>query len=91
MALAAAPFPNKLNRDDPRFPSEFRQVGGHSAFLVRAESVLASGPSAVWEALVEMQSNDGAPYVVREIHQGAPRTLDLLRRMQGAANALPPC
>ncbi len=39
-ALAAAPFPNRLNRDDPRFPGNYRQSGAHGAFLIHAEAVL---------------------------------------------------
>jgi general secretion pathway protein K len=90
-ALAAAPFPNRLNRDDPRFPSAYRQTGAHGAFLIHIEVVLANGPSGLREAIVELQPSDGALYAVREIRTGAPRYLDTLRRMRGAANALPPC
>jgi general secretion pathway protein K len=90
-ALAAAPFPNRLNRDDPRFPSAYRQTGAHGAFLIHVEAVLANGPSGVREVIVELQASDGALYAVREIRNGAPRYLDTLRPMRGAANALPPC
>jgi len=88
--LAAAPFPNRLNRDDPRFPSAYRQAGAHGAFAIHVEVVLADGPSAARESIVEMQSNDGAPFALREIRHGAARYLDDLRRMRGA-NDLPPC
>lgn len=90
-ALAAAPFPNRLNRDDPRFPDNYRQSGAHGAFLIHAEAVLPNGPGSVREIIVEMQSSDGAPYVVREVTRGAPRYLDALRQMRSASNALPPC
>jgi general secretion pathway protein K len=91
VALAAAPFPNRLNRDDPLFPSAYRQPGAHSAFLIHAESVLANGPSSVRESIVEMQSSGGAPFAVREIRHGAPRYLETLRQMRDAVDALPPC
>lgn len=87
---AGTPFPSRLNRDDPRFPSAYKQSGGHGAFAIHAEAVLADGPSGVRESIVEMQSNDGAPFAIREIRHGAPRYLDDLRRMRGA-NLLPPC
>jgi general secretion pathway protein K len=91
-ALAAAPFPNGLNRDDPRFPSAYRQAGGHGAFLIHSEVVLANGPSGVRESIVEMPATDNnAPFVVREIRRGAPRYLDALRQMREAAITLPPC
>ncbi|HUO53729.1 MAG TPA: type II secretion system protein GspK [Rhodoblastus sp.] len=89
--LAATPFPNAINRDDPRFPSAFRQSGARTAFLVHAETILANGPGAAQERIVEMDSNDGAPFAVREIRHGVSRYLDLLRPMRGKAGALPPC
>ncbi|MCI4677154.1 general secretion pathway protein GspK [Rhodoblastus acidophilus] len=89
--LAAAPYPNNLNRDDPRFPVQFRQTGGNNAFLIHAEAVLANGPAAVWEALVETDPSDGGPYAIREIRHGPPRFLDALRAMRGARETLGPC
>jgi general secretion pathway protein K len=88
--LAAAPFPNRLNRDDPRFPSAYRQTGSHNAFTIHAEALLADGPTSVRESIVEMNANDGAPFALREIRHGAPLYLDALRRIAGAGN-LPPC
>jgi general secretion pathway protein K len=90
-ALAEAPFPNRLNRDDPRFPSAYRQAGGHGAFLIHAEVALRDGPSAVREAVVEMQSSDGAPFAIREIRRGVPRYFGDLARWRGAPGLLPPC
>lgn len=90
-ALAATPYPNQLNRDDPRFPANYRQSGAHGAFLIHSEAVLANGPSAVQEYLVELQASDGSPFVVREVRHGVARYLAALRQMGNAAGALPPC
>ena len=90
-ALTAAPFPNNLDRDDPRFPPQFRAIGAHGAYLIHAESLMADGASAVWEVLVDLQTSDGAPYAVREIHHGSQRYLDALRRMKHRLAALAPC
>lgn len=90
-ALVAAPFPNGLDRDDPRFPPQFRAAGAHGAYLIHAESLLADGASAVREVLVDLQSGDNAPYAVREIHHGQPRYLGDLRAMEAMRADLGPC
>jgi general secretion pathway protein K len=91
VTLATAPFPNNLNRDDPRFPSADRQAGAHGAFLIHVEVVLPDGPTGVQESIVEAPSSDGAPFALREIRHGSPRYLEVLAVMRTAANTLPPC
>jgi general secretion pathway protein K len=88
-ALAARPFPNALNRDDPRFPDNYRQSGAHDIFLVHVEALLANGVRALRETIVDLRASDGAPYAFREIRGGAPHVSDQLTTMRAAA--LPPC
>lgn len=90
-ALAAAPFPNRLNRDDPRFPSNYRQAGAHGAFLIHAESALREGPSGMRESIVEMESSVGGLYTLREVRRGASRYLDKLGQLRADPGALAPC
>jgi general secretion pathway protein K len=88
-ALAARPYPNALNRDDPRFPENYRQSGAHDIFLVHVEALLANGVRALRETIVDLRANDGAPYALREIRTGEPRFPDQLSAFRAAA--LPPC
>lgn len=88
-ALAATPFPNRLNRDDPRFPDAYSRGGAHDVFLVHVEARLASGVRALSETIVDLRASDGAPYALREIRTGAPRFASQLEAASAAA--LPPC
>jgi general secretion pathway protein K len=90
-ALVATPFPNRLNRDDPRFPSAYRRAGTHGAFLVHAESALREGPSGLRESIVEMESSGGGLYTLREVRRGRSRYLDELDRLRADPAALAPC
>ncbi|MBB4196381.1 hypothetical protein CCR94_15105 [Rhodoblastus sphagnicola] len=88
-ALAARPYPNALNRDDPRFPETYRQSGAHDIFLVHVEALLASGARALSETIVDLRASDGAPYAFREIRGGAPHFSDQLNTLRTAPP--PPC
>ncbi len=90
-ALAAAPFPNALDRADPRFPSQFLLTSARGAFVIHVESLIAGGSGAVWEAAIELDPSDGSPYAIREIRHSPARFLDDLRAMDGGRAALRPC
>lgn len=88
--LARRPYPNGLDRRDPRFPPEFRQQSGAAIFLVHAEVAAANGSAASRELIVDAA---GRPrFAIKEARRGAPRFLEELRAMEGARNAiLPSC
>ena len=78
-ALVEAPFPNGLDRKDPRFPSNFQRNGDGGAFLARVEVVLPTGQSSVREAVIDFRETSDAPYLIKEIHRGRGRNLVRLR------------
>jgi len=87
-ALAAAPYPNRLDRTDPRFPLAFIQGTPGGVYLVHAEVVIASGVTAVREQLVDV--HQGVRVVERR--GGAARFAARLRELLAAGSAtLPPC
>ena len=93
-ALMNTPFPNRLDRDDPRFRTAFRAPSDHGLFLIRAESLLSTGQAAVSEILVELHADGGSqPYVVREWRHGSARHVGRLRVMleNGEATTTPNC
>lgn len=91
-ALAQTPFPNRLNRKDPRFPSVFKQSGERVAFLVHAEAVLPAGQMSVSETLVDLNQSGAAPFAIREVRNGATRYgADLRAMLLGGAPRLPNC
>lgn len=78
-SLMVSPYPNNLDRDDPRFPSAFKQVGGGGVLLVRAEALLLTGHSAVREEIIDLNDAGSAeappqynpsPFAVKEIRRG---------------------
>jgi general secretion pathway protein K len=79
--LSATPFPNSLNRLDPRFPQALRQMSEHGAYLIHAEALLATGQTAVREALVDMRPVTGQPFAIREMRRGPSRYTAALREM----------
>lgn len=91
-ALIATPYPNGLNRNDPRFPANYRQPADHGAYLIHAEAVLATGQTAAKEALVDLRPSSGKPFVLREMRRGLPRYVGRLRDIIAANGAgVPDC
>ncbi len=99
-ALRQAPFPNALDRDDPRFPSDFKQNGASGVFLIHAEALLASGQIGVWEVVVDMNPNlaPGAaapfgsePFAIRELRQASARYAESLRAAPSDESGMPDC
>jgi len=89
--LLKAPFPNALDRNDGRFPQNFKsavQGGGNSTFLVHAETLAANGQTGVKEAIVDFRAVAQGPFGLRELRSAASRHLDQLR---AAATGLPNC
>ena len=99
-ALEAAPFPNALDRRDPRFSNTFKQNGASGVFLLHAEARLASGQTGVQDVVIDVQYRQGLagatpeaePFAILELRQGSIRYKDLLRSVSpGNAGALPRC
>lgn len=99
--LMAAPFPNNLDRSDPRFPAPFKQDGEGAVFLVHVEALLASGQTVVREEIVDMNFAaavdsmslaNAPPFAIREKRRGPGKFIEHLRQTisPGGVN-LPPC
>lgn len=80
-ALTAAPFPNRINRNDPRFPATLRQMGERGAFLIHVEALLATGQMASKDVIIDFQGAGDQPFKVKEIRRGQSRYVDDLRAM----------
>jgi general secretion pathway protein K len=78
-ALLARPFPNALDRSDPRFPREFLGPGLGRVFLVHVEVVLATGQTSVREALLDLRGAVGEAFAIRELRRASARYLSTLR------------
>jgi general secretion pathway protein K len=86
-ALAHHPYPNSIDRRDPRFPVEFKQTGSAAAFLAHAEVVLPNGSAASRDVIVVLP--DDKSFVVKEVRRGSPRYLDDLRSMSADRSSPP--
>ncbi len=92
LALAAAPFPNGLDRKDPRFPSNIQRNGDGGVFLAHVEVLLPAGQSSVREAVVDFREIAGAPFAIKELRRGRARNLaDLRAAIADRGAALPNC
>lgn len=81
-ALIEAPFPNALNRKDPRINAAFNQQGEHGAFLIHVEALLATGQTAAKDTLVDLRAGiPGQQFAIREIRRARSRYVDHLRAM----------
>jgi general secretion pathway protein K len=91
-ALAVQPYPNDLNRSDPRFPANFNERGSQSAFLIYAEVRLATGQTIAREAILDLRPPSGKQFAIREIRRGQSRYADRLRAIIAANGAgVPDC
>ena len=88
-ALRMEPFPNALDRADPRFPAAFKQNGDSGVFLVHAEARISTGQMSVREAIVDLNQETGSLFAIRELRRGAARYTDQLRSAQ--YQGLPDC
>ncbi|MFY9656964.1 MAG: type II secretion system protein GspK [Methylocystis sp.] len=78
-SLLAKPFPNAIDRTDPRFPREFQGPGLGRVFLVHVEVVLATGQTSVREALLDLRGASGEAFAIRELRRANARYLPALR------------
>jgi general secretion pathway protein K len=91
-ALVATPYPNKVQRSDPRFPAALNQGGDHGAFLVHVEALLASGQTAAKDALLDLRPPDGKPFRVQEMRRGQSKYVERLRAIVATNGAgVPDC
>jgi len=79
-ALGQRPYPNALDRNDPRFPQNFNQVGVRGAVLAHVEVLLPAGQSSVREAIFDLNDGRGPGSALKEARKGAARYLDELRQ-----------
>ena len=103
--IARHPFPNKLDRHDPRFPQAFKQASVGETFLVHAEILLPTGQTGLREAIVQLTSSAtsarelianatsarSGPYAVKELRRGFERYFDQLRTLRQRGVTLPAC
>lgn len=80
-SLIAAPYPNTLNRTDPRFPANFRQPAEHGVFLIHAEALLATGQTAAKDVVVDLRQANNRQFAFKEVRRGQSRYVDRLRAM----------
>ncbi len=91
-ALIAAPYPNRLNRNDARFPANFNQPGDHGAFLIHVEVLLDSGQTAAKDAFLDLRPPDGKAFAIREIRRGQSKYVERLRAIIATNGAgVPDC
>jgi general secretion pathway protein K len=91
-ALRLTPFPNALDRNDPRFPAGFNQSAARGAVLEHVEVMLPSGQSSVREAIFDLNEGRGPAFALKERRRGTARYLDALRLvMQAGGAGLPDC
>lgn len=83
--LTTEPFPNTLNRKDPRFPASLAQMSDRSTLLIHAEALLPGGQTAGRDALLDLRPTNGKPFAFREWRRGQPVHLEQMRnrRMMG--------
>ncbi len=94
--LERVPYPNTLDRADPRFPREFKQLGDSGALLIHAEARLASGQLSVLEAVLDLRAmaSGGSETLlpIRELRQSlASRYAEALRAAFTGEFRLPNC
>jgi general secretion pathway protein K len=78
-SLLTEPFPNALDRADPRFPREFQAPGFGRVFVVHVEVVLATGQISVREAVLDLRGGAGEAFAIRELRRGYARHVPTLR------------
>jgi general secretion pathway protein K len=78
-ALIAAPYPNAINRNDPRFPANFKQPADHGAYLVHAEALLATGQTVARDAILDLRPSGARAFAVKEMRRGQSRYAGRLR------------
>jgi general secretion pathway protein K len=78
-AFTETPFPNNIDRSDPRYPSDFNQIGNNDAVLVHIEVILRTGQTSVREAVISFREASGAAFAIKELRRGQGRSLVRLR------------
>lgn len=78
-ALRRRPFPNTLDRNDPRFPQAFNQAGARGPVLAHVEVMLPSGQTSVREAIFDLNDGRGPAFALKERRHGVAHYLDDLR------------
>jgi general secretion pathway protein K len=93
--LLQNPFPNNLDRNDGRFPQNFKsalQGGGNPVYLVHVDVLAASGQTSTKEAIVDFRGASQVPFTLQELRSGALLYLDALRAAASTGKgALPSC
>jgi general secretion pathway protein K len=91
-ALSVAPYPNALDRSDRRFPAQFNQQSGQSAFLIHVEALLATGQTVAKDAVLDLSPASGRPFALTEMRRGQSKYVGRLREMIATNGAgVPDC
>jgi len=90
-ALRLHPYPNNLDRNDPKYPREFNQRGGRTAALAHVETMLPSGQTSVREAVFDLNDGRGPAFALKERRRGVVRYLDDLRRAIASGVGMSDC
>jgi len=77
--LIDEPFPNNLNRQDKRFPSQFKQEGKHNHFTIHVEVLLPTGHKTAKEAIIDFRRTIGFQYSIKEMRSSHSYYLDKLK------------
>jgi general secretion pathway protein K len=89
LALSANPFPNGIDRRDPRFPAEYRQNGiANGTFAIHAEAAFSNGAIGVEETIVVLRPSERLPFTIVETRRAPSRNRDGLL---GAGASAPRC
>lgn len=89
--LASHPYPNRLDRSDPRFPSKYKQGTTGAVFLIHAEVALPSGVTGTHELVVDLRSQREGEFVVKEKRHGSARFTHELKSLQERRTPLSNC
>lgn len=91
-ALSAAPYPNKLKRNDPRFPGNLIQPGDRGAYLIHVEALLATGQTTARDAILDLRESNGKAFAIKELRRGQSKYVDQLRLLIATNGAgVPDC
>jgi general secretion pathway protein K len=93
-SLLQNPFPNNLDRNDGRFPQNFKsalQGGGNPLYLVHADVLAATGQTSAKEAIVDFKLEAALePFALHEMRPGALLYLNALRAAASSGKGAQP-
>ena len=76
-----------LDRNDSRFPNQFKSIGTGLAYLIHAEAVLPTKQSSARDAIIEINLDVGKIYSIKEIRRGRSFYYDELLQLSSNKNS----